>query len=191
MLLFFFGICCKLASSANKYDRTYGPSTSTFSGVIDRHLNNKEELKNYLSQILQGYDGIDSIIKRAQLSSFSKIEYKFDESDYDQFLLPDFVRTFSLKATLLRSIKNKDGSYDVKHSQVVTKKKQYQKAYKLERIIAKYPGSETLVSLDKELLRELSSLYEISKEEIYEVYNEMISATNNHKAEAEYLFKLH
>ena len=186
MLLLFLVIECKQASPSRIYDQ----STSKVSGVTDHHLRNTEELKNHVSYLLQGYDNINNVLRKAQFSSINKIEYRFNSSGYS-VNQQDFIRTFTLTTTLLRSIKNTDGSYDVRYSKVVTTKNMYQKLDRMNELVIKLAQIPELTGrTDYEIQCELKRLNSMSKSELSMVFNEMISTANTYKANTIKLFKL-
>ena len=177
--------------------RVYGDPISSVSGVIDNHLKNKEELKKYLSSILNGHDNLQHVIKSAELCNINKMECKYSSSNFD-LQNEAFHRTFSLTSVLLRSIRNKDGSYDVRYSKVTTIEHQFISFLVVNGITNRglYAIYQLAESGDKrgDVLRVGKSISELinrsKKDEITQVYNEMVTTTINQKANTKHLFIL-
>ena len=88
----------------------------------ETRLNNKEELKNHLFNVLKDFDNINSLVNRAQFSDAKKLMYKFESSKYYQNSIykDGLYRTLAIKATFISSVKNNDGSFSVKHCTVTS-----------------------------------------------------------------------
>ena len=119
-MLFLLGLLCKQTLSS----RYYTEPTSTTSGLSDCHLNNKNELKNHISSLLSGYSNANIVVRQAQFLNINRAYVKLDSFNISVSDNEEFVRTFSLTTIFLRSIVNKDGSYDVRHYKVVTSRQQ-------------------------------------------------------------------
>ena len=119
MFLFLFAL--RVRQQTNSYRdgyKYYRPAVASVGGVEDHYLKNADELRNHLSKILNGFNDAKSITNRAKLTNISTIKFKFDASDINLVdrLDCEFSRTYSLKSVFLRTTKNSDGSFNVRHS---------------------------------------------------------------------------
>lgn len=87
---------------------------------VEIHCNNADELKNRLSNVLRGFDGVNAFAKKAQFTNSIKTAfYKVDSSrNYLKDDRKDVFRAFRLTTKFIKSTKNIDGSFDLKYCTV-------------------------------------------------------------------------
>ena len=120
MFLFIVSLRAPKPNKFSFYDPT-DPEVKS-DGIEDHNPKNVNELRKHIRNILDGYDNVDSVVGKAQFANINKIEFNFGPEVAKIEEGGVFHRFFTLKAVFLRSIKNKDGSFNVRHyTMTVTK----------------------------------------------------------------------
>ena len=174
--------------------RRFTPPVISASGIEDHNPRNAQELRNHISNVMSGFDNSNSVINKAQFANINKVEYKFGPSDI-MFNGNEFYRTFTLKAILLRSVRNGDGSFGVRHSTItITRNQMITFNAGNNRwfwIMFQASGSSQLSSgLRGACQNVVFEVTKMSANELTQVYNEMVTAVNNQKASIGGHFKL-
>ena len=154
-------------------------------------LNNKEELKNFLFNSLKFYGDISSFAKRAQFANVKSIVYEFRSTNYVTTPTDPkkASRFFYLDARFIKSVKNSDGSYSVKHCRIVSSKEALyspssNRAYNFIRLDPQFPTTIELCIQygPPRFTCPRENIQSLKGEQIQQVYDQLIGAINDKRA---------
>ena len=181
--------------SAKTLKRLTNP-VSVVKGVTDSRLKNQNELKKRITSVLKGFDNVDSIVKKAQISNMNIVKFKFGPSDISFRNGNEFYRTFTLTSVFVRSMKNSNGTYTLRHSSVTTTREQI---IKFDRGDPKFfwlmfqasSGGSGMSAPVLGLCRDFAfSITKMTSSELAKVYQGMISKSNQQKVKIGSSFSL-